>query len=230
MVGEVDVLDALAKDYYQWGECEALSYRPDQPNIFGHHLITNLYDQCVESRILHPLFCGMTALHEDAICGYLATRPIVLMVERGLPKGNQSSIAISGNRRVVGFAFVTAFVGVPIQNSGPQMAGPRSAVGGYGMFRWAWGSRTQEICTMLGLCLLFNKYRLLSLHGQAYSHNRLTTRFMSKFGFRETGLIPSFLPERKPDGSIQLTDCRMLTLTKKTLEEYVTRQFLDLVK
>lgn len=226
---EIDVLEALAQDGYRFGNCSILPYRPDQPDVFGRHLIPRLYDMCVDSRILKPLFCGMINLNEDAICSYLATRPIIPMFVYE-PDAEISYDQIPDGRTIAGFAFMTAFAGPPVSDSGPQIIGPRSGLAGYGFFRPFWGSNEIKVCIMLVLAYLFNRYRLVTLHGQTYSDNPLSLRFMEQFGFKRTGLLEKFLARRKADGGIELVDCQLTSLSREDLVAYVEKQFLSLVK
>ena len=224
-----DVLQALAEDGYRFGNCSVIPYQPGRVDLFGSHLVPRLYDLCAESKILKALFCGMLVLTEDALCSYLATRPIILMcVDNVESTGSFANDRLPNGTAIAGFAFMTAFAGPPVMER-PQVIGPRSGLAGYGFFRRWWGSNEIKVCIMLVLAYLFNRYRLVTLHGQTYSDNPLSLRFMEQFGFKRTGLLEKFLARRKADGGIELVDCVLTSLRREDLVAYVEKQFLSLI-
>jgi hypothetical protein len=203
------------------GNCQVVAYDPTRTDVFGDHFLYNvLYKQCLESRpgakwgILPDSFCGMTNLSADAICAYLSTRKIIVMAvdDPSVPLGYS----------VTGFAYPTVFVGSQPATPDPS---PRAMIGAYVYFRSYWGTPEIRVLSMLGLAYFFTTYNLVAIHGQRYSANTLTARFLSQFGFQDTGLLPRFLGHH--DG--QIRDCALSTLLREDFVKYVIEQLLTLV-
>jgi RimJ/RimL family protein N-acetyltransferase len=215
-----DVLAALKADNYRMGSCRIIEYDPQRVDVFGpHFLYDNLYRQCLESRpgskwgILPDACCGMRNLLADAICAYWSTRKIVVCAvdDPTEPCGFKTA----------GMGYATIFVG-----SQPGTPDPceRAMVGAYVFFKPFWGTPEIRVLSMLGLAYFFTTYNLTAIHGQRYSTNALTARFMSQFGFRDTGLLPRFLGH--VDGTIR--DCALSTLLREDFVKYVMEQLLTL--
>lgn len=153
---------------------------------------------------------------------------------------------------IAGFTYPTLLIGPPVpapspvpasvpyssprQSSGAaalRAAVPRAAVCAYVFFRPWWGTDEAEVLGMLGLAYLFHTYSLTSIHGQRYPGNSLTAKFVSRYGFRDTGTIPEFLQIRNyhaPGDSdatpaVTLTSCVLNTLSRADFEAYIRHQF-----
>lgn len=76
---------------------------------------------------------------------------------------------------------------------------------------------------MLGLSYLFLNYNLQAIHGQRLPWNNLTSRFMSRFGFRDTGVVPRYMMYENT-----LTDCVVSSLLREDFESYARKSLLEL--
>lgn len=237
----VDVLGALNADHYTLTGCSILPYDCRDSSTFGRHLLPQLYDLCLASRPNHPsgilpeTFCGMLNLSADAICSYLATRPLLLLTAQHIPNREDVSdrYRLLDGPFIAGFSFITAFIGTPVAGapnlppSGPQPIGPRSAVGACCFFRPYWGAQSAKTLLMLTLAYWFNTYHLSSIHAQRYTRNHLIASFLAPFGFKDTGTVPEFLADRdgsEPSSPIALSSCTVSTLTRSDLVSYIERQ------
>jgi hypothetical protein len=242
----IDPLLALADDHFTLGPCRVLLYNRLHTSLYSDDLLSRLYDACLASRPSHPFgilpsaFCGMLDLSRDAMLSYWATRnPLLLLTldhksySSKSPLDIRTSPILTDGTIVAGFSFITAFQGAAISpNGGPQPVGERSALGAYLYFRPFWGTPEIEILQMLGLALYFHTYSLSAIHGQRYSCNVLTQKFMSRFNSRDVGTLQRFLADRKDgraDGEIILSDCIVSELLRERFVEYVTRMLLSLV-
>jgi hypothetical protein len=207
--------------------------------------------------ILPDAQCGMLDLSRDAITSYWYSRRITLVVYGGgggdgesgatstststststvpAPAPRNPAALLADGSEIAGFTYITTMVGVPYDFSnfgGPQPGGPRAALAAYAFFRPWWGSTEQHVLAMLGLAYLFHTFKLTAIHGQRNIRNALTARFMSKFGFRDTGVIPRFLMDWVPPADIpvrgKLVSCVVNSLLREDFEAYVTNQFRGL--
>lgn len=195
------LLEALRLDQYRIGNAQAILYDRRETAVLPPDFLAQLYwslngDRYSNRRgmgILETLFCGMSDVSFPAIVSYLAGRPVVAV---GVWHGDKFKVA--------GFTFPTAVMGVE---------GQKSAFVGYGFLKEFWGTDEQEVCTILGLSMLFNEMNLLSIHGQRFHDNDFTAKFMEKFGFKDIGRIPHFLLKRG-----KLVDGMVNTLSIDTFE------------
>lgn len=206
-------LKQLADLSYRWGDCQALAYDPVRTEIFPGLYLSNLWHDCRNSGrakfgILEPLFCGMRDLSHDAICAYLHSRKLTILGEwrrRQDPTGIWHVDFIP-----LGFCFLSTACQGSTQNS---------AFGAYAFFEPAWRTPQQLVLTYLGIAYLFQEYKLVSLHGIRYSDNKLTQRWMEKFGFRDIGTIPNYMT--RPSG--ELASATISTLGREDFESRLGR-------
>jgi hypothetical protein len=173
---------------YRWGDLQAISYDPVREDVFPPPYLTHLYNLCRSSGraklgILEPLFCGMRDLSHDAITAYLHVQKLVVL-------GEWRKVQVDGyfgpERAIfypLGFCFLSTEV--------VRGATTASAFGAYGFFREAWRTDQQYVLTFLGISYLFTEWHLSHLHGIRYADNKLTARWMQKFGFRDVGTLPA---------------------------------------
>jgi hypothetical protein len=175
---------------YRWGDCQAILYDPVREDIFPPPYLTHLYNLCRQSGraklgILEPLFCGMRDLSHNAITAYLHTLKLVVLGEwREVYKDYEDGGIFSPMVTVfhpLGFCFLSTEVA--------RGATTASAFGAYAFFQEAWRTDQQMVLTMCGLAYLFQENGLSSLHGIRYADNKLTARWMQKFGFRDVGTL-----------------------------------------
>ena len=238
----INPLQRLHDLSYTLGNCRVLVYNRFQPDTFGDDLLSRLYDLCLLSRPTHPFGtlpetqCGMSDLTRDAMISYWASKSILLLTvipATALPATAPSKRMIDmlpDNSRIAGFAYLPAILGAPANPPGqPQPIGPRSATGAYAFFRDWWGTPEIEVLAMLGLAHFFHSYHLAAIHGQRYTRNALTARFMSRFGFTDTGTLPFFLVDFPPGAeripaNMQLVSCTLSTLLHEDFIAYVERE------
>jgi len=218
------ILDVFKQDGWRFGYCSVIVYDRHREDIFGRHFLRDLYDGSAAAGILGDLFCGMTDLSADAICGYLSTRNplLILAVDRDYADGRAWETA--------GFAFPTVMVGgrlVPSVATGePPRQTEKSILIGYGFLREWWGKPEITVLAMLMSAYFFVTQNLVALHGQSYPWNRLTSKFIRKFGAYESGRIPKFLDTR--DGV--LVDSVVSTLMREDFESYVRKTLLQIAE
>jgi len=171
-------LEGLQEDGYRIGDLQALRYdRNVQPFFDGY--LGKLYNLCAASKrrsgdgILTALFGGNPPSNFDAIVGYLAQRPVVVLGEWK-----------DGTFVEAGFCF-------PIITCGTSDT-ERSMFAGYGFFKPYWGTPELPVLAMLGLSYLFQEFDLKAIHGTRYRDNVLTWNFTKQFGFKEIGEIPHY--------------------------------------
>lgn len=235
----IDPLLALSDDHFALGPCHIIPYNRINTSLFGDDLLSQLYDACLLSRPSHPYGilpnaqCGMLDLSRDAICAYWSTRQLILPClspdwTGTLPSHYDYPVLADGHI-VTGVAYLTSFLGAPVNPPNqPQPIGERAALGAYLFFRPYWGTPEIEILCMLGVAAFFHQYRLSALHGQRYSYNNLTAKMMGRLGFKDVGVIPRFLTDKK-NNEVVLSDCTVSSLLRKDFEDYVTRQLISLV-
>ena len=211
----VDVLAALEADEYHIGNLQALPYDRRRPDLFPDNLLYTLYARAKSAHTLRTLFCGMSDLSSDAICSYLASKPVLLLVQWDDPR-EQFQIA--------GFAFIVTWVGVP-----PPAPEPRSAFAAYMFFPEWYGNPDAQTLAMLGMARWFKSYKLTSLFGTRYASNGLTARFMGQFGFRDIATLPGFLIDMQPNGKVEMADGIVSRLTREDFISYVEKRLIAML-
>jgi hypothetical protein len=201
-------LQHIAGLAYHWGYCQAIEYDQTRADIFPQGYLTQLYNICKSSGraklgILEPLFCSMLDLSHDAITSYLHTRKLVVLGE-WRPDPCQADPPFF---TPLGFCFLSTTA------RGKTTA---SGFGAYGFSSEAWRTPQQHVLTYLGISYLFQENGLNSLHGIRYADNKLTARWMQKFGFVDVGTIPDYMP-RPSTG--ELTAATVSTLSREKFEE-----------
>lgn len=211
-------LETLAGTAYRWGDCQAIRYDARRTDLFGPDCLGDLYDrtqQCRGSRVigskprlmpslLRMTFCGMPDVSKPAIISYLYSRPLIIAGEWREDTEGQVFYPL-------GYCFTVAET--------PSRDGQRnSAFGGYCLFPEAWRTPQQYVLTTLGIAYLFREFRLVSLHGIRYDDNKLTARWMGKFGFRDIGTIPNYMQRH---GTGELVPCTVSTLDRAEFEQRV---------
>ncbi len=212
-----DPLGLLASASYRWGDCQAIRYDSRRADLFDPDYLGRLYDQTQDKYLNHiridkggslpALFCGMPDLSKPAIIGYLYSRPLIILGEW------------AGEQFIpLGYCFTVAET--------PSRNGQRnSAFGGYCFFSSAWRTPQQYVLTVLGLAYLFHEFRLVSLHGIRYDDNKLTARWMGKFGFRDIGTIPNYMQQQSTG---ELVPAVVSTLDRAEFEQRVRTILADL--
>jgi RimJ/RimL family protein N-acetyltransferase len=207
------IADIAAVDF-SLGNCQAIQYSPAVPataHLFSDDYLSSIYAHLKSSLTLERTFCGMQNLSHDAIVSYLASKPVIALVE-----WNPDHTRF----RTLRFSFIVAWIGVP-----PPAVGPRSAFGAYSLFPDAWGTPEAEVLAMLGLARIFHTYSLQSLYGQRYIKNALTAKFMRRFGFNDLVTLPDFILHRNDNGSsVDLGECVVSRLTRADFEKYAAEQ------
>lgn len=199
-------LEALKADDYRFGQCQVLRYDRHSP-FFPPDQLSRLWHLCQQSRILEPLFCGMTDLSCTAIVNYLATRPILLI----------PGIWTSPDRfEEQGLGFTNAIMGTkPWQ---------KAAFAGYGLFRPVWGKPEAEILGMLGLAQLIFQQELIAIMGIRYPWGEQTARFTHRLGFKDNGEIPRYMEYK---GRLVSAICS--TLLIEDFAEFVNKRLVELL-
>ena len=218
------ILDALREDNFTLGNCSVQIYDRKRVDIWGTNYLHHIYGECLRSRPTHPYgilpesFCGMTDLSADAICSYLHSRPVLLLL---------CVHTSAAEFTPVGFAYPTTFCGAPLNLSAPippaTTVAERSMFAGYAFFRPWWGKPEIEVLGMLGLAYFFTRFSLIAVHGMRYPENGLTAHFMQRYGSREVGRIPYYMLN---DG--KLDSCVVSTLLRTDFEQYCRRAILSL--
>ena len=171
---EVDVLQAIKDDDYRYGDLAVIRYDKARTDLFVDGYLGKIYSLCVDSKVLEKTFGGNPSSNYDSIVAYLAQRPVLLILGRW-----------EGEKFVeLGFAFNTVSMGTANTE--------RSLIAGYSFFKKAWGSKDQQIVTMLGLAYFFKEFNLCAIIGNRFPDNILTAKFMARFGFKDCGEIPRF--------------------------------------
>lgn len=201
-------LTAIKDDGYRFGEFQAIRY-DRKTGSFPENILSDLYFEAKDSRrrsgngVLDALFGGNPESHFDAVVPYLATHPLIILGEW------------DGDRFIPGgFAFVSIICGTAETE--------RSAFCGYTIFRRYWGTDEAKILSILGLTALFQEFNLVAIHGIRYEENLLTERFVSQFGFKETGRIPHY---QLKDG--KLVPGIVTTLLRSEFEEFLEKWLAD---
>ena len=245
-MSDVDPILALADDHYTMGNCRVIAYNRTKRELFGDNILNSLYDACLASRPSHQFgilpnsMCGMLDLSRDAMIAYWSTRNIILLtLDKSTPLRGKSHSpfcdypTIQDGSIIAGFSFITFFQGAAANPPGhPQPIGERAAMGAYACFRPWWGTVEIERLGMLGLAWYFQTYSLSAIHGQRFSHNTATAKFMARYGSREMGIIPKFLADRKggkADGDVILSDCGVSTLLRSDDEAYCRKYLRSLI-
>lgn len=179
-MADASLLPVFKEDGYRIGNLQVFLYDRRRVDVFPPPYLTKLYNLCKTSGrrsskgILPTFFCGMEDLSHDAITSYLSDLPIILFVEWL----DQNTF------KEAGFAFPVLFRG-----KSPE----RICFAAYGFFREYWGKPETATLMLLGLSFLFQEFGLKAIHGIRYQENLLTAKFMSGFGFRETGRVPRYM-------------------------------------
>jgi hypothetical protein len=202
-------LQHIADLSYRWWDLQAIEYTPIREEIFPPPFLTTLYNLCLHSGraklgILESLFCGMTDLSHDSITSYLHTRKLIVLGEWRTRGGEEAKVT---EFIPLGFCFLSTFC------KGKTTA---SAFGAYAFFSEAWRTPQQHCLTLLGIAFLLKEFELSSLHGIRYADNRLTARWMARFGFEDVGTLQNYLPRHSTG---ELTAATISTLDRVRFEE-----------
>ena len=201
---EVDVLQALKDDDYRMGDLQCVRYDKSRDDLFPGGYLGKIYSLCVDSKILTATFGENPASNYDSIVAYLAQRPVLLILGRW-----------EGEKFVeLGFAFNTVSMGTANTE--------RSLIAGYSFFKKAWGSKDQQIVTMLGLAYFFKEFNLCAIIGNRFPDNILTAKFMARFGFKDCGEIPRFQLR-----GTKLVSMVVSALLREDFEKYVEGFLLE---
>jgi hypothetical protein len=211
-------LAQIAELGYRWGDCQAIAYDPARTSIFAPPFLYNLYVACKDSSagrrsdrgtgILEPTFCGFRDLGHEAVCSYLHTQKLVILGEW---RSNEP-YAFGSRFDPLGFCWLSTAIA--------QGATSRSAFGAYAFFREAWRTPQQMVLTMIGISYLFVENNLTTLHGIRYADNKLTARWMEKFGFSDVGTVPQYL-FRSSTG--ELESATVSTLARETFSAILSQ-------
>jgi len=193
---------------FRWGDVQALKYDPSNP-AFTQPFLYRLWDRTRlsgRSKLgsLPALFCGMTNLSADAICSYLSQRPICVVGEwrkHTFLTAPEPEMVDQPYFHELGFCLPATITTTASTPDNPQ----NSCMAGYAMFRDAWGTPTQTVCAYLGLAWLFHTFQLAAIHGQRYTDNIHTARFMAKFGFKDCGTAPYMLLKEQGGPLVPMT-------------------------
>jgi len=233
----VDILAALNADNYRLGNLQIVQYDPHNIHIARYlpdNFLSQLYLRMKADKILTRTFCGMQDLSHDAIVKYLSGHPLFMAVEWREDTYNEDTYNEGACNResklsphLLGFGFIVTWIGVP-----PPNLGPRAAFGAYGFFRESWGQPEAEILGMLGLAKMFYQYKLSAIWGQRQAFNRLTAKFMARYGFRDIVSLPEFiLYNQRGEGNHSepvLGSCEVSRLTRKDFTLYVEKMLATL--
>lgn len=215
------VLSIFESDNYRLGNCSLKVYNRRDPAFTKHFtsLPLHLYlkSQASSPHFLRDTFCGMRDLSSDAICSYLASRaPLILMcVDRPIIREGDPEFSIAG------YAFPTVWCGsTPSATAANTTLHPhgRAALMGYAVFREFWGKPEATVLGMLSAAYFFASFGLTALHGQRYSHNDVSSRWLARYGGRSVGPIPRFLLLGE-----ELIDMYIDTILREDFEVYVNQ-------
>jgi hypothetical protein len=192
---------------YRWGDCQAIQYDPVREDVFQPPYLLHLYNLCRSSGraklgIIEPLFCGLKDLSQEGICAYLHTLKLTILGEW------RQDFLHDPYFHPLGFCFLST----------PPSLGATScsAFGAYAFFQEAWRTDQQYVLTLLGISYLFQENSLTYLHGIRYADNKLTARWMQKFGFRDIGTLPQQI-YRQSTGELEAGT--LSTLARADFEE-----------
>lgn len=227
-----DPLTALHDSSYQLGALSVIPFDPAREDLFPPPFLYTLYEatrRSGRSRLgsLPSLFCGMSNLTPDAICAYLLQQRVIVMGEWRIseawmdpddPLPANFEELIAPKFHALGYLFPSSYT-----RSSDGLA--NSMFAGYCFFQPAWRTRQQLVLTYLGLAYLFCEFRLVSLHGVRYHDNKLTARWMERFGFRDVGTIPDYMTAPGGGGLVPAT---VSTLPRSEFEEQLRQVFREL--
>jgi hypothetical protein len=205
------ILEAFRLDNYRLGDVSVIPYDRKRHDVFGDHYLFHLYQECLNSRpnvkggILADVFCGFADLSADAVCSYLANKPLILLCVHTSPTEFTPA----------GFAWPVELIKSPTANS---------AFCAFAFFRQYWGTPESIVLGMLGLSYFFTTLNLRTILGQRRESNILAGRYMRQFGAVDLGTIPDLL--RTHDGGLE--NCIVSALARVDFEQYCTRQLLTL--
>ena len=178
----MSILEAFASDCYRVGDYAAIKYDKARTDIFPEGWLGEVYfrlkggmynRKSKTDGILEKCFCGMSQLDYDSIVRYLSTLQIVAVGKW-----------VGDTFLHYGFTFITIITG---------NATDRMSFVGYAFYPDAWGQPETELMTMLALCYLFHEFKFSAIHGVRYVENRLTKKFMERFGVRDDGIVPKYM-------------------------------------
>jgi hypothetical protein len=201
-----ELFNLFANDY-RFGNCFVRVYDRRDSVLFGDDFLLQLYRQTKST--LSATFCGMTDLTAPTICAYLNSRnPLLLMCvdEPKDPKGFE----------VIGYSFPTIWAGPVMGRISPDPG--RSMLMGYSCLPAWYRSPEFVVGMMLTGIYYFNEFNVLSIHGQSYTFNHLSRKFLAQFGTKVVGLLPDFLFDGK-----RMTASVQSCLTRTDFERYVKR-------
>jgi hypothetical protein len=197
-------LEGLREDNYRLENLQAIRYDRSKSELFPDGYLAKIYNLCRSSSrrsgdgILTSVFGGNPESNFDAVVGFLAPRPLVIMGEW----------QEDGTFKEMGFAFPVVMCG----KQPPEM----SMFAGYGFFSWSWGTPELPVVAMLGLSYLFQEFNIKAIHGTRFEDNTLTAKFVEQFGFRQVGRIENY---QLRDG--KLVPAIVSTLLREDFERYV---------
>lgn len=211
MTGSESILDIFRLDDWRIGDCQVKLYDRRDVRTYGTNYLHHLYSECLRSRptdpygILPDLMCGFSDISADAVCSYLANKPIALLCV------HTSATEFTP----AGFCWPTEIIRAQSANS---------AFCAFTFFRPWWGTPECTVLGMLGIAYLFHTNSLTAIHGQRYATNEPAARWMRQFGARDIGIVPYLL--RSHTGT--LGACTVSTLLRTDFEAYTRKQLITL--
>lgn len=201
-------LEALQADGYRVGNLQARGYLRTDLEAFPESYLSLVYEKMKGDRfsnhrpdgkgILETIFFAMDTSW-DSVVSFLSNTPVVVMGEW---KGDLFEPA--------GIIFRTA-----------SIAKGKGMMAGYVFFREYWGKPEAEVLAMMGIAFAFQEFGIQSLHGMRFSTNNLTSNFLKRFGFKDTGHHPRW---EMRNG--ELVGCTSSCLLIEDFEEYVEEQLI----
>lgn len=209
-----ELFELFKSNGYRFGACSVRAYDRFDTVTYADDFLIQLYR--ASKRTLAITFCGMSDLSAPAICAYLAARSPLLLMCVDNPDGQDGF-------EVIGYSFPTIWSGPPTHKIDPDPG--RSMFLGYTGFRQWYGRPELTVCMMLSGIFYFHIYNLINIQGQRYAENRLTKRFLTQFGVRDTGVLPKFLFDGK-----QMRDAVLSCLDREDFTAYVSKAVLSCSK
>ena len=207
------ILEVFKADGWRLGDCAIIPYDRKRVDIWGTNYLHYLYGKCLESRpsspwgVLPDLMCGFADLSSDAVCSYLAGKPIAILCVHTSPTEFTPA----------GFCWPTEQIRSPAANS---------AFCAFVVFRPFWGTPESTVLGMLGISYLFTTYGLRTIMGQRVSSNVLAGKWMEKYGATDVGVVPDLLRTHKGG----LESCTLSVLHRADFENYCRHEILKLAR
>ena len=193
----MSILQAFAEDGYRVGDFAAIRYDKARTEIFPEGWIGEVYFRLKGG--MYNRKSKTDSILEKTFCGIidLSYDNIVSYLSKlpiiAMGKWDDKKFTIYG------LAFVTTMIGNETH---------RTATAGYVM--------------LLGLSLLFGAFNLESVHGVRGIENRLTAKFVERFGFKDDGVIPSWMMKRG-----RLVPAVISSCLREDFEQYVEEKLIS---